>query len=53
MDNSKWKMVRLTAEVYWKLEEFRLKRESYTQAVDRLLRMHFPDQESKSESARS
>lgn len=52
MDNSKWKMVRLTAEVYWKLEDLRYKRESFTQVIDRLLRIHSLDIEDKSETAK-
>jgi len=39
MGNSKWKVIRLTTEVYWKLRAERGEDETFSQAVDRLVQL--------------
>ena len=35
----KWKVIRLTPEVYWKLRAERCENETFSQAVDRLVQL--------------
>jgi len=39
MPDPKWKVIRLTTEVYWKLRTERCENETFSQAVDRLVRL--------------
>jgi len=39
MPDSKWKVIRLTTEVYWKLRSERCENETFSQAVDRLVQL--------------